>query len=162
MEVYDFTGKRLRKRVRLLDFNPTAVEKQGFRHYMLKEIHEQPTVVRNCLEAYLDASWKGEEGNPISLNLKPEIYENLEHIQIVACGTSWHASLVGKYLLEQIAEIPTFVQYASEFRYSPTPLMANTLTIGVTQSGETADTLAALEMEKQRRAHLKPPTTLVF
>ncbi len=157
VEVYDFTGKRLRKRVRLLDFNPTAVEKQGFRHYMLKEIHEQPTVVRNCLEAYLDASWKGEEGNPISLNLKPEIYENLEHIQIVACGTSWHASLVGKYLLEQIAEIPTFVQYASEFRYSPTPLMANTLTIGVTQSGETADTLAALEMEKQRRAHLKPP-----
>ncbi|NER79695.1 MAG: glutamine--fructose-6-phosphate transaminase (isomerizing), partial [Leptolyngbya sp. SIO1D8] len=75
----------------------------------------------------------------------------VDHVQIVACGTSWHASLVGKYLIEQLAGIPTMVQYASEFRYSPSPLTRNTLTIGVTQSGETADTLAALEMEQQRR-----------
>jgi len=109
------------------------------------------------LEAYVNPDWHSEtnpEENPITLNLQPEIYEDLEHIQIVACGTSWHASLVGKYLLEQIAEIPTFVQYASEFRYSPTPVMRNTITIGVTQSGETADTLAALEMERQRRSVL--------
>ncbi|HBE34175.1 MAG TPA: glutamine--fructose-6-phosphate transaminase (isomerizing), partial [Cyanobacteria bacterium UBA11368] len=79
------------------------------------------------------------------------LYENLEQIEIVACGTSWHAGLVGKYLLEQLAEIPTSVQYASEFRYAPPPLTRNTLTIGITQSGETADTLAALAMEKQRR-----------
>jgi glucosamine--fructose-6-phosphate aminotransferase (isomerizing) len=84
--------------------------------------------------------------------LPSEFYTQLQHIQIVACGTSWHAGLVGKYLLEQLADIPTAVQYASEFRYAPTPLTAHTLTIGVTQSGETADTLAALEMEKQRRA----------
>ncbi|MFM7370155.1 MAG: glutamine--fructose-6-phosphate transaminase (isomerizing), partial [Sphaerospermopsis kisseleviana] len=88
---------------------------------------------------------------PVSLNLAEESYADLEQIQIVACGTSWHAALVGKYLLEQLAEIPTQVQYASEFRYAPTPLTANTLTIGVTQSGETADTLAALSMEKDRR-----------
>ena len=69
----------------------------------------------------------------------------------MACGTSWHASLVGKYLIEQLAGVPTRVQYASEFRYSPSPMTRNTLTIGVTQSGETADTLAALEMEQQRR-----------
>ncbi|HEY9657154.1 MAG TPA: glutamine--fructose-6-phosphate transaminase (isomerizing), partial [Allocoleopsis sp.] len=89
--------------------------------------------------------------SPIHLNLPDSFYTDIEQIQIVACGTSWHAGLVGKYLLEQLAEIPTQVHYASEFRYSPTPLMPHTLTIGVTQSGETADTLSALEMEKRRR-----------
>ena len=74
----------------------------------------------------------------------------------MACGTSWHAALVGKYLLEQLAQIPTTVHYASEFRYAPPPPTANTLTIGVTQSGETADTLAALEMEQTRRAQQPP------
>jgi glucosamine--fructose-6-phosphate aminotransferase (isomerizing) len=157
VEVYDFFGKRLKKNPRILDWNPITVEKQGFRHFMLKEIHEQPGVVRTCLEAYLNSDWHPQanrDDNPINLGLAPELYANLEHIQIVACGTSWHASLVGKYLLEQLAGIPTFVQYASEFRYSPTPIIRNTLTIGVTQSGETADTLAALEMEKQRRSVL--------
>ncbi|BAQ60826.1 glucosamine--fructose-6-phosphate aminotransferase [isomerizing] [Geminocystis sp. NIES-3708] len=160
VEIYDFSGKRLRKTPRTLDWSPVTVEKQGFRHFMLKEIHEQPSVVRTCLEAYLNPHWHTEtnpEENPVTLNLKPELYQDLEHIQIVACGTSWHASLVGKYLLEQIAKIPTFVQYASEFRYSPTPIMRNTITIGVTQSGETADTLAALEMERQRRSNLTIP-----
>jgi glutamine---fructose-6-phosphate transaminase (isomerizing) len=76
----------------------------------------------------------------------------VSQINIVACGTSWHAGLVGKYLLEQLAGIPTTVQYASEYRYAAPPMTANTLVIGVTQSGETADTLAALEMEKQRRS----------
>ncbi|HAX90530.1 MAG TPA: glutamine--fructose-6-phosphate transaminase (isomerizing), partial [Cyanobacteria bacterium UBA11370] len=90
----------------------------------------------------------------IQLGIPESLYDNLEHIQILACGTSWHASLVGKYLLEQLAGIPTMVQYASEFRYAPSPLTKNTLTIGVTQSGETADTLAALEMEKDRRSGL--------
>ena len=154
VEIYDFAGKRLRKTPRTLDWSPVTVEKQGYRHFMLKEIHEQPAVVRTCLEAYINPDWQSDESNhsPVNLNLSSHIYEDLEHIQIVACGTSWHASLVGKYLLEQIAQIPTFVEYASEFRYSPTPIMRNTLTIGVTQSGETADTIAAIEMEKQRRA----------
>jgi glucosamine--fructose-6-phosphate aminotransferase (isomerizing) len=92
----------------------------------------------------------------VRLNLPEAFYTDLQRIQIVACGTSWHAALVGKYLLEQLTEIPTQVQYASEFRYSPSPLTPHTLTIGVTQSGETADTLAALEMEIQRRSQ-KPP-----
>jgi glucosamine--fructose-6-phosphate aminotransferase (isomerizing) len=154
VEIYDFAGKRLKKMPRTLDWSPTTVEKQGFRHFMLKEIHEQPGVVRTCLETYLNPHWHPPDNpdfSPINLGLSPDLYENLEHIQILACGTSWHASLVGKYLLEQLAGIPTMVQYASEFRYAPSPLMANTLTIGVTQSGETADTIAALEMEKQRR-----------
>ncbi|MBD2120519.1 glutamine--fructose-6-phosphate transaminase (isomerizing) [Trichocoleus sp. FACHB-262] len=157
VEVYSFGGDRLRKTPRTLNWNPVMVEKQGFKHFMLKEIYEQPGVVRACLEAYLDTSWSPESAtSPIKLNLAPELYSDLKQVQIVACGTSWHASLVGKYLIEQLAGIPTMVQYASEFRYAPSPLTPNTVTIGVTQSGETADTLAALEMEKQRRAGQSP------
>ena len=153
VEVYDFTGHRLKKKPQTLNWNPIMVEKQGFKHFMLKEIYEQPGVVRTCLETYLDTDWTPEsKQSPIRLNLPDALLDDLQHIQILACGTSWHASLVGKYLLEQVSGIPTFVQYASEFRYAPAPLMPNTLTIGVTQSGETADTLAALEMEQTRRA----------
>ncbi len=157
VEVYNPEGKRLNKTPRTLDWNPIVVEKQGFRHFMLKEIYEQPGVVRSCLEAYLNQDWQpGQNGNasPIQLNLPTELTQNLEHIQILACGTSWHASLIGKYLLEQLAGIPTSVQYSSEFRYAPSPITANTLTIGVTQSGETADTLAALDIEQRRRSNL--------
>lgn len=153
VEVYNFEGARLKKAPRTLSWNPVLVEKQGFRHFMLKEIYEQPGVVRTCLETYLNHNWDSADAaqSPINLSLPSELYADLEQIQILACGTSWHAGLVGKYLLEQLAGIPTIVQYASEFRYAPAPLTANTLTIGVTQSGETADTLAALEMEKRRR-----------
>ncbi len=153
VQVFNFSGDRLRKTPRTLNWNPVMVEKQGFKHFMLKEIYEQPGVVRTCLETYLDESWHSDTVNsPVRLNLPPALYADLEHIHILACGTSWHASLVGKYLLEQVAGIPTQVHYASEFRYAPSPLTPNTLTIGVTQSGETADTLAALELEKQRRS----------
>ncbi|NES83834.1 MAG: glutamine--fructose-6-phosphate transaminase (isomerizing), partial [Moorea sp. SIO2B7] len=157
VEIYNFNGDRLKKFPRTLDWNPIQVEKQGFRHFMLKEIYEQPGVVRTCLEAYVNEHWQAKDNpdvSPITLGLSPNLSKNLENIQILACGTSWHASLVGKYLLEQLAGIPTRVQYSSEFRYAPVPVTPNTLTIGVTQSGETADTLAALEMEKQRRANL--------
>lgn len=166
VEVYDFRGERRVKYPQTLNWNPSSAEKQGFRHFMLKEIYEQPTVLRTQLDAYFDPQWHPQTENkkssskasmapsserPVRLNLPQSLYENLEQIQIVACGTSWHAALVGKHLLEQWAGVPTFVQYASEFRYSPPPLTANTLTIGVTQSGETADTLAALAMEQERR-----------
>lgn len=153
VEVYNFTGERLKKSPRILGWSPVLVEKQGFKHFMHKEIYEQPAVVRACLDAYLDSDWQpGNLRSPINLNLPDELCADVEQISILACGTSWHASLIGKYLLEQLANIPTAVQYASEYRYAPAPLTANTLTIGVTQSGETADTLAALGMEQQRRA----------
>ena len=153
VEVYSFAGQRLKKTPRILGWSPVSVEKQGFKHFMHKEIYEQPAVVRACLEAYLDSNWHSDSTeSPINLNLPKELCADVEQISILACGTSWHASLIGKYLLEQLANIPTSVQYASEYRYAPAPLTANTLIIGVTQSGETADTLAALGMEQQRRA----------
>ena len=157
VEIYTFAGERVNRFPRTLDWNPVQVEKQGFRHYMLKEIHEQPGVVRASLETYLNPNWHAAENpdfSPINLGLSSQLYENTDYIQIVACGTSWHASLIGKYLLEQLAGIPTTVDYASEYRYSPKPVIPNTLTIGVTQSGETADTIAALEMEQARRSKL--------
>ncbi|GBE92055.1 glutamine--fructose-6-phosphate transaminase (isomerizing) [Nostoc cycadae] len=150
VEIYNFAGDRLKKQPRLLNLSPTMVEKQGFKHFMLKEIYEQPGVVRANLEAYFHNSGDNNP-SPVNLGLSESIYADLEQIHIVACGTSWHAALVGKYLLEQLAEIPAQVHYASEYRYAPSPLTPNTLIIGVTQSGETADTLAALAMEKERR-----------
>ncbi|MEH1934875.1 MAG: glutamine--fructose-6-phosphate transaminase (isomerizing) [Nostoc sp.] len=149
VEIYNFAGDRLKKQPRLLNFNPAMVEKQGFKHFMLKEIHEQPGVVRASLDAYFNPAESTE--SPINLGLPADFYNDLEQIQIVACGTSWHAALIGKYLIEQLAGISTQVHYASEYRYAPSPVTANTLIIGVTQSGETADTLAALAMEKERR-----------
>ncbi|MBW4687127.1 MAG: glutamine--fructose-6-phosphate transaminase (isomerizing) [Komarekiella atlantica HA4396-MV6] len=159
VEIYNFAGDRLKKQPRMLNLNPMMVEKQGFKHFMLKEIHEQPGVVRASLEAYFnpDVNPVGESAqSPINLGLPGEFYTDLEQIQIVACGTSWHAALVGKYLIEQLAGISTQVHYASEYRYAPSPLTPNTLIIGVTQSGETADTLAALAMEKERRQGKEP------
>lgn len=158
VEIYNFQGDRLSRFPRTLDWNPVQVEKQGFRHYMLKEIYEQPAVVRTGLDTYLNPNWHAAENpdySPVNIGLSPNLTDNLEHIQILACGTSWHAALIGKYLLEQVAGIPTTVDYASEFRYSPKPIIPNTLTIGVTQSGETADTIAALESERARRANLE-------
>jgi glucosamine--fructose-6-phosphate aminotransferase (isomerizing) len=150
VEIYNFAGERLKKQPRLLNLSPTMVEKQGFKHFMLKEIYEQPGVVRANLEAYFHNSGDASQ-SPVNLGLPESLYTDLEQIHIVACGTSWHAALIGKHLLEQLAGIPTQVNYASEYRYAPSPLTANTLIIGVTQSGETADTLAALAMEKERR-----------
>lgn len=151
--IYDFTGRRLKKHPITLSISSTMVEKQGFKHFMLKEIHEQPGVVRASLATYLTNDWTPDSNrSPINLGLDASLLGDLNHVQILACGTSWHASLVGKHLLEHLAGVPTVVHYASEFRYSPTPLIANALTIGVTQSGETADTLAALEMEQARRS----------
>ena len=172
-EIYNFEGERLTKYPHTLDWNPVLVEKQGFRHYMLKEIYEQPGVVRDCLEAYTacdrtetpvtpehpasELQNRDLSRSPFNLNAPTELYGDLQQIHILACGTSWHAGLVGKYLLEQIAQVPTTVHYASEFRYAPTPLTPHTLTIGVTQSGETSDTLSALEAERDRRANHPDP-----
>ena len=159
VEICTFAGDRVSRFPRTLDWNPVQVEKQGFRHYMLKEIYEQPAVVRTSLDTYINPNWHADDNpdfSPVNIGLTPDITDGLEHVQILACGTSWHAALVGKYLLEQVSGIPTTVDYASEFRYSPKPPIPNTLTIGVTQSGETADTIAALESERARRADLDP------
>ncbi len=127
-----------------LDWDAGRVEKGGYRHFMLKEIFEQPDAIRNTVRAYLNSNRSGV--NLDGLGFSAEQLARLRRIHLVACGTSWHSCLVAKFILEELTGLPTDVDYASEYRYR-NPLLGNDLlVIGVTQSGETADTLAAMEM----------------
>ena len=151
IELYDAAGSRVQRSPSLLTGTEHVADKRSFRHFMLKEIHEQPETAALWVARHLP------DNGLVALPLDESVYEGVERIQILACGTSRHAAQVGAYLLEQLAGIPTRVFYASEFRYSPPPLSPHTLTIGVTQSGETADTLAALAMEQDRRQLVADP-----
>jgi glutamine---fructose-6-phosphate transaminase (isomerizing) len=155
IELYNEHGERQQRTPSLLSKQEGVADKRHFRHFMLKEIHEQPETAALWVARHLPAGLTA--ANPVALPFTEAFYDNVDRIQILACGTSRHAAQVGAYLLEQFAGIPTSVFYASEFRYAPPPLAPNTLTIGVTQSGETADTLAALAMERARRASHPDP-----
>jgi glucosamine--fructose-6-phosphate aminotransferase (isomerizing) len=160
IELYDAAGDRVQRTPSLLSGTEHVADKRSFRHFMLKEIHEQPETAALWVARHLPEAEPGaapHAGSLVALPLDESVYEGVERIQILACGTSRHAAQVGAYLLEQLAGIPTSVFYASEFRYAPPPLSAHTLTIGVTQSGETADTLAALAMEQERRRAVADP-----
>lgn len=136
--------------IRPLEVEADEVSLEGFDHYMLKEIYEQPDSLRNAMRGRLD------EENATAkfggLNLTPQQLRAVDRIVLTGCGTSWHSALVGEYLIEEFARIPVEVEYASELRYRNPPLDSNTLVFGITQSGETADTLAALR-ETKRKGH---------
>ncbi len=137
-------GAPVERAVEFLDWDAARVEKGGYRHFMLKEIFEQPDAIRNTVLAYLDQERCGV--NPDGLGFSNEELGRIERVHLIACGTSWHAALVGKFLIEELTGLPTEVDYASEYRYR-SPLLGNDLlVVGITQSGETADTLAAMEM----------------
>jgi len=155
IELYGADGGRRQRSPSLLSGTEQVVDKRSFRHFMLKEIHEQPETAALWVARHLP---EDPGGHLVALPFDEDFYAGVERIEILACGTSRHAAQVGAYLLEQLAGIPANVFYASEFRYSPPPLSAHTLTIGVTQSGETADTLAALAMEQERRSLVADPS----
>ena len=136
--------------IQTLDQVSETIDKGGFPHYMLKEIFEQPQAIENVLRGRLDE----EEATARfgGLNLDPQSLRSMERIVLTACGTSWHAGLVGEYLLEEFARMPTEVEYASELRYRNPPLDKHTMAFAITQSGETADTLAAMK-ECKRKGH---------
>jgi glucosamine--fructose-6-phosphate aminotransferase (isomerizing) len=162
IELYDEARRRVMRAPSLLSGTEHVADKRSFRHFMLKEIHEQPETAALWVARHLPAGGSGPmpsaEGlSLVALPLEDSLYEGVERIQILACGTSRHAAQVGAHLLEQLAGLPTTVYYASEFRYAPPPLVPHMLTIGVTQSGETADTLAALAMEQERRQLMADP-----
>src|SRR5437764_12463067 len=133
-----------------LEYEAEAAERGDFAHFMLKEIFEQPRTVENAMRGRIVP----EEGTAKfgGLNLSVTELRAIDQIVITACGTSWHAGLVGEYLFEELAHIPVEVEYASEFRYRNAPIEKNTLVLAITQSGETADTLASLR-ETKRRGH---------
>ncbi len=143
-------GQLLEKKSRHIDWSPMMAEKGGYRHFMLKEIFEQPRAVRDTIAGRLHE----EEGDVFLEDLKLTDHEltGIERIYIVACGTSWHSALVGKFLIEEQCRIPVEVDIASEFRYRNPVVTDKTLLLLVSQSGETADTLAALREGKSRGA----------
>ncbi len=148
--ITDLDTKGVQKRVSTVDWDRDTVERGGFRHFMLKEIMEQPDSVRNTLRGRL----LEDEGSArlSGLNLSDEALLSVDRVVLTACGTSWHAALIGEYMLEEFARIPTEVEYASEFRYRNPIVNERTLVVGISQSGETADTLAALREARRRGA----------
>jgi glucosamine--fructose-6-phosphate aminotransferase (isomerizing) len=149
----DFEGKPVQRPLSRILWDPVLAEKGGYRHFMLKEIFEQPRAVRDTITNRI-----GQESGRVFLDemqISPEQFRAFRDARIVACGTSWHAALVGKFMIERLARLPVEVDYGSEFRYRDPLVGPETLTILISQSGETADTLAA-----QREAKRKGSPTL--
>jgi len=138
----------LRERIETVDWDLSTIEKDGFPHFMLKEINSQPESLRNAFRGRLDLD--GGTAHLGGLNMTDSDMRAVSRIIITACGTSWHAALIGKYLMEGLARIPVSVEYASEFRYRDPVMDPGTLVFVISQSGETADTLAALRLAESK------------
>ena len=136
--------------IQKLKLNLDQIEKGGYNHFMIKEIHEQPKAITDTYRGRMLADQGIIKMSGIDNNL--ERFLNAERIIIVACGTSWHAGLVGEYLIEEMARIPVEVEYASEFRYRNPIITPKDVVIAISQSGETADTLAAIKLAKSKGA----------
>lgn len=153
VKYYSALGAPLKKQVVTLDWNPEQIEKMGFKHYMLKEIYEQPRAVAAAIKPHINI-----ETNEVSLqNLgfsEPTdvVFKKIEHIIFIACGTSYYAANVAQYLVEQVSGLSVQIDIASEFRYRKPIIPKNTLVITISQSGETADTLAAVRLAKEKGA----------
>ena len=145
-------------RLQTVDWDEEAAEKSGYETFMLKEIHEQPTALADTLAERI-----GPDGQVVldGLGLTPDSIKSLRQVIIVACGTSYHAGLVGKYALERWARVPVEVEVASEFRYRDPVIGPDCLCIAISQSGETADTLAAMRLARQAGAHVLAVTNIV-
>jgi glutamine---fructose-6-phosphate transaminase (isomerizing) len=146
----DYEGHAVSKTTQRVLWDPIAAEKGGHKHFMLKEIYEQPSAARDTIlgRVSLDRGRIFLE----DLNISDETFRTLEKVTVIACGTSWHAGLVGKYLIEALAQLPVEVDYGSEYRYRNPIVAAKELAIVITQSGETADTLAALREARRKGA----------
>lgn len=147
VSIYDSNGEAVEREVFDSEVEHDAGDKGGYRHYMLKEIHEQPAVIRNSLHDRLG------KNNVVSGIFGPgseEILKDIKHVQIIACGTSYHAGMTARYWLEQYANVSCNVEIASEFRYRKSFVYPNSLLVTISQSGETADTLAALRLAKEQ------------
>ena len=149
LEITDFQGNRVEATPRTIDWDPVAAQKEGYKHFMLKEINEQPQAVGDTLRGrnFADGGLRMDEGE-----LKDGEVAEADKIFIVACGTSYYAGRVAKYVWEEYLDVPIEVEIGSEFRYRTPPLDEDSLVIGVSQSGETADTLAGLEKAREHGA----------
>ncbi len=149
VRVTDFAGNQVEPAMQRITWDPIEAEKGGFKHFMLKEIYEQPRAVRETVEGRISLD-TGQVFLDEMKNITEADFKRFTSIKIAACGTSWHAGLAGQYMIEQLARISVDVDYASEFRYRDPVLDENTLLLVISQSGETADTIAALREVKER------------
>jgi glucosamine--fructose-6-phosphate aminotransferase (isomerizing) len=147
VRVIDFEGNSVQPSVQRITWDPIMAEKGGFKHFMLKEIYEQPRSVRDTVQGRISLD-SGQVFLDEMNNITEADFKRFTSIKIAACGTSWHAGLAGKYMIEQLARIPVDVDYASEFRYRNPVMDENSLLLVISQSGETADTIAALREAK--------------
>jgi glucosamine--fructose-6-phosphate aminotransferase (isomerizing) len=146
-------GAPIKKQVITLDWTSSQVEKMGFKHYMLKEIYEQPHAVAAAIQPHIDLEKMEVNLTNLGFDRSPnEVFKGIDRVMFVACGTSFYAANVAKYLIEQTAKISVDIDIASEFRYRKPMIPKNTLLITISQSGETADTLAAIRMAKEKGA----------
>jgi glucosamine--fructose-6-phosphate aminotransferase (isomerizing) len=151
----DFNGRPIKRQVTHILWDPILAEKGGYKHFMLKEIFEQPRAVRDTVLGRV-----GQETGRVfidEMDINPKLFQEFKSLKIIACGTSWHAALAGKFMIEKLARIPVEVDYASEFRYRDPIVSSDMLTVVISQSGETADTIAA-----QREAKLHGSKTLAI
>lgn len=152
LKVVDILNRELFQKIQTVDLNSGQIEKGGYPHFMLKEIFEQPECLTNCMRGRINV-----EATNVTLSAVIDYKERLlaaKRIIIVACGTSWHAGLIGKQIIESLCRIPVEVEYASEFRYRNPVVTDNDVVIAISQSGETADTLAAVKLAKQHGAFI--------
>lgn len=152
LKVVDILNRELFQKIQTVDLNLGQIEKGGYPHFMLKEIFEQPECLTNCMRGRINV-----EATNVTLSAVIDYKERLlaaKRIIIVACGTSWHAGLIGKQIIESLCRIPVEVEYASEFRYRNPVVTDNDVVIAISQSGETADTLAAVKLAKQHGAFI--------
>jgi len=151
VDIFDSDGKARHKNIDVIKWSLDSAQKSGFSHFMLKEIHEQPRVLKQIISSRIKDS---SEFNLEGINISDESIKNVSNIIIIACGTAYHAGLVGKYILEKLTKIPVSIDLSSEFRYRDPIVNKNTLTIAISQSGETADTLAAVKEAKSKDARI--------
>ncbi len=157
IKIYDEDGKEVGKQVFRVDWDPGDAEKGGYEHFMLKEINEQPKAVADSLTGrILDGQIRLDD-----VELDEAALSNIDHIQIVACGTAYHAGLMGKAYIEKFARLPVEIETASEYRYKDPIITDRTLLIVLSQSGETADTLAAINIAKEHGARVLAVTNVV-
>lgn len=152
MKVVDILNREVSQKVQTLDLNLGQIEKGGYPHFMLKEIYEQPESLANCMRGRINV-----EATNVTLSAVIDYKKQLlsaKRIIIVACGTSWHAGLIGKQIIESLCRIPVEVEYASEFRYRNPVVRGDDVVIAISQSGETADTLAAVKLAREKGAFI--------
>src|SRR6266540_270451 len=150
VEFTDYSGRAVSKKSTRVVWDPVMAEKAGYKHFMLKEIFEQPMAVKETVLGR--ASLESGKVFLHEIDIPDQVLKDVERVVILACGTSWHSGLVGKFLIESLARVPVDVDYGSEYRYRDPIVSSNTLAIVITQSGETADTLAALREARKKGA----------